>query len=853
MSDPLPLTQRVDEPTLKRQPGQPETIGPYRVLGVLGQGGMGVVYLAERDDGLFEQRVALKVLPAWAEPGDHGRFLRERQFLARMEHPNIARLLDGGLTPDGAPYFALEYVDGEPLGTHVARAGLDLPARIALFLKIGDAVHYAHQHLVIHRDLKPSNVLIDASGEPKLLDFGIAKAVDRESLNDTQTVTRLMTPAYAAPEQLLGEAVSTLTDVYTLGVILHELLIGERPHAARAGVLSEAQILSEPIALPSSRAGQVPGVPARALKGDLDLILLKALKREPARRYASVAAFSQDLRAWLNGRPISARPDSWRYRLGKLIARNRVASAVVAASVMAVLAGLVISLVLAERARTEAARAQAVQGFLLEMFAAADPDRRGAAQVTARELLDSAAREVNARFADDPVMASEVRLGVAGAYNRLGLNAPALALLAHPRRGAETAPHALERAIALKGVGRFDDARAAIDVAVARSRGAAQIYAQRERIALRIAKGELEQAETDLRALLPSVREPGLEVLLLLDLAQIEATTNRLSAAETSARRALERAESAFGSAHTRTADAAHALATILDAEGARVDADANYRRALGIYTARLGSAHAKVIAARDGYGFFLLRGGDAAGAEAEFRAALAEAERAYGPEHFTVGALKLSLSTLAAKRGDWAQAERDARTALAIQRRVYGPDSLEVLETLNVLATVLGNAERFSEANVLFAESLRVANTLEPDVRERKLSSIEHKAANLLRRQNRCAEAKPLFENVLKREDRPDSAFNLEPTLARLAECELALGEHAPALAHAERAYRLSESPSGLPANRSASLVAYARALRANGQTDAAEPIVRAALDSAQAQFGRDSPAWLEAAALDQ
>jgi len=823
-------------------------IGAYRVLGVLGQGGMGVVYLAERRDGQFEQRVALKVLPAWAEPGDHGRFLRERQFLARMEHKNIARLLDGGLTADGAPYFALEYVDGEPLNAYAKRTELKLRERIALFLCICDAVHYAHQHLIIHRDLKPSNVLVDRDGIPKLLDFGIAKAVDTTSeANATQTVTRLMTPAYAAPEQILGQAVSTLTDVYALGVILHELLVGERPHPAREGMLTEAQIVQDTVQAPSSRKSAVPWIDPRALRGDLDLILLTALKRDPQRRYTSVEEFAKDLRSFLDGRPIAARADAWTYRLHKLIARNRAASVAASLGALALLAALVLSLHLAQRAQHEATRAEAVKSFLLQMFESSDPNLSGGANVTARELLDAAAVRANARLIADSPTRQDIALSIATAYNRLGLFASALKLLGD---GSDTAEVALERAIALKGLDQLKAAQVAAQRAVEIGQGAIVTAAERELVALSVETGDLNAAQARLERVLPGVLDVEQRVRLKLDLARIFGKTERSAQALSVAQDALGEARARLGEQHTTTAAALTELATIFDAAGEREDAAKAYTQALATLDNLLGPSHLKVLQARDSYGFFLLRSGDSAAAEVEFKRALESAEAVYGPEHRSVGQLKLSLSTLYAKQGLIGPAERMARDALKINRQVYGNDSSETLETLNVLATILGNASRFDEANVLFAESIRVADTLAPAERARKLSSIEHKAANLLRRQGRCAEALPLFMRVIAREERPDSAFSLEPTYARLAECALALGDPKSALAHAKRAYAISQSPQGLPANRPTSLLAYALAQAANGAREKATALAKQASRDAEQQFGADSPAHREALA---
>ena len=300
-----------------------ERIGPWRVVRELGQGGMGVVLLAERVDGQFEQRGALKLIKLGMDSELLlARFLRERQILARLEHPHIARLLDGGVTDEGRPYFAMEYVDGQPLLRHCAERPLGLEQRIRLFVDICAAVQFAHRALIVHLDLKSSNVLVTSQGVAKLLDFGIAKLLGAD-VAMTQTIdshARPLTPAYAAPEQLRGEAVSTTTDVYALGAILYELLTGRRPYDFRADATAQEirQLVdtTTPIA-PSARGAADAPVPARRLRGDLDTIVLTALKRAPERRYATADALAEDLNRFLGGEPIRARRDNAWYRCSK--------------------------------------------------------------------------------------------------------------------------------------------------------------------------------------------------------------------------------------------------------------------------------------------------------------------------------------------------------------------------------------------------------------------------------------------------------------------------------------------------------------------------------------------------------
>jgi serine/threonine-protein kinase len=338
-------------------------LGAWRLIERLGAGGMGEVWVAERADGTFEQRVAMKLLKRGLETDALlARFALERRILARLTHPGIARLLDAGSSGDGRPYFVLERVEGRPITVWADERKLPVAARLRLMLQVADAVDFAHRNLVVHRDLKPSNVFVTDAGEVKLLDFGVAKILETEGDGaKTELEGRALTPQYAAPEQLRGEPVTTATDVYALGVMLYELLTGRLPHQRRRASLAElaAQVEHETVERPSSaarrgEAGAGPGADrervARELAGDLDTLALKALAREPERRYPSAAALTDDLRRYLDGRPIAARPDTVGYRLGKLVRRHRLAFAAAAAALLALVAGLAAALWQADRA-----------------------------------------------------------------------------------------------------------------------------------------------------------------------------------------------------------------------------------------------------------------------------------------------------------------------------------------------------------------------------------------------------------------------------------------------------------------------------------------------------------------------
>jgi len=415
---------------------QGQTLGPYRLRRLLGQGGMGTVWLAERADGLFQRQVALKLphrgfLDTAAAARE--RFARERDILARLEHPWIARLLDAGFSADGHPYLALEYVEGQTLSTHCDERRLGLRARLGLMLQVLSAVQYAHQNLVIHRDIKPGNILVTDSGQVRLLDFGISKlmADDQSPVHDSELTVlagRALTPDYAAPEQLSGQPVSTASDVYSLGVVLYTLLCGRKPVAGSGMFPPSLQMIAHETAL---ARGVTPKKLARALTGDLDTIVLKALRAEPGDRYPTAEAFREDIARYLAGEPVKARPDSLAYRAWKFVKRRRVAVSVGAVVVSLLLGATHFSLEQASRARAaaelatqQAERARAVQDFLLGVFTSNSDqqlDPLAARQRTARELLDIGSRRVVQQLAASPEVLADLCGTLADMYHQMGL------------------------------------------------------------------------------------------------------------------------------------------------------------------------------------------------------------------------------------------------------------------------------------------------------------------------------------------------------------------------------------------------------------------------------------------------
>jgi|CXWL01.1.fsa_nt_gi serine/threonine-protein kinase len=694
-------------------------IADWRVLRLLGRGGMGEVYLAERADGSFAQRVAIKLVqPAGSTSGILRRFLRERQILANLEHPNIARLLDGGTAPDGRPYFVLEWVDGEPITAYVERSGLGLEGRLELVRTVCAAVDSAHRRLVVHRDLKPGNILVTADGTVKLLDFGIAKLLAAEP-DDDETLTHLgrgpLTPAYAAPEQILGEPISTATDVYALGVVLYELLTGELPHPrnARTPAALVGQLTSEVTERPSAcLARLLAAAPepaptlvdrrrwARRVAGDLDLIVLAALHREPGRRYRSAAALGDDLGRFLAGRPIHARPDEVGYRLRRFVARHRLAVLAATLTLVTLLASLGMALHQASEARLAArradqagARAERVKSFLVSIFRQSDPYLAEGGSATARELLARGSERIESELAGEPAVHAELLEEIARIETNLGLLAPALA---HARRalavrdtvtptddGRRAQTETVE-ALVLRAQGSIEEARASLELALPRLRTAygedslPVAAAERQLAGTLHRPGDLERApELFGQALATYERRLGVDhadtAATELDLGGAWEQLERYPQAEAAYRRAADRLER-LGPRHPQLAEALAALAGLLDRLSRSAEARPLLERAIAIDRAALGAHHGSLGEKLFSYGILLLGSQDTQGADA----ALREALTIFGIARFEGGhCLRyLGLSAMRAERYD--EAARLFSEAAATYARTIGPDDVQ-------------------------------------------------------------------------------------------------------------------------------------------------------------------------------
>jgi serine/threonine-protein kinase len=397
-------------------------IGPYVLLRLLGEGGMGRVFLAARADEQYQQLVAIKLMHAelWQSEAMLERFRAERQILANLNHPNIARLLDGGMTTEGTPYLVMEYVKGMALDEYRRAHDLSVEKKLQLFLRVCAAAESAHKSLVVHRDIKPANVLVAEDGTPKLVDFGIAKLLEGDGRTATQATSRVMTPEYASPEQLRGEPITTATDVYGLGLLLYDLLIGKHPFAELSG--NPAEMMHQICDLdPRPPSTIVPdGVNHREVRGDLDRIVLMAMQKQPERRYSSATALARDVFAYLNGYPVLARGGGWGYRTRKFVVRHKLMIGWHLLFVVSLASFSIRMAVLAQRADQERLKAERAATFLADMFRAATPQEARGRTITARELLDRGRLRVDKELVSEPEVRASLLYSIGHAYSRLG-------------------------------------------------------------------------------------------------------------------------------------------------------------------------------------------------------------------------------------------------------------------------------------------------------------------------------------------------------------------------------------------------------------------------------------------------
>ena len=690
-------------------------IGPYQIVREVGRGGMGVVFLAHRSDEQFEQRVAIKLVAGMQAESLLARFRQERQILAGLEHPNIARLLDGGATAEGLPYLVMEYVEGEPLLSYCDRRRLPVRERVNLFRQVCSAVQYAHQNLIVHRDLKPGNILVSADGVPKLLDFGIAKLLPRDNEGESApTLTAIaLTPHYASPEQVQGGPITTATDVYGLGAILYQLLSGipahtltgtgweellrvictEDPPRPSVAVLQGRKEQKDSVRDRALQRGVTPERLATELSGDLDAIVMKTLRKEPSSRYGSAEQLSGDVQRHLESSPVMARRNTLRYRAGRFMRRRRAAVAGSAALLIALATFSVVAGFQAIRIARERDKANLIANFLRSVFSYANPDVVRDNNITTREILDRTTVRINRELAREPEVQARM-LEITGEYYReLGMYDRALALIQAGLR--------IEQDVLRSSA--FELARSKLTLA--------RVYAETGN-AVEAEKlfGEVITLRRQLRR-----RDPALLANALHGLGYSYQARGNAAAAEPLAREAVE-IRRRTGAPETDIANALNTLGLTLIDLNRYPEAAARLNEALSIFRRTVGNVNQGVASCLNNLAIIHDLQGDLAGAIACYRQALAVQLKLHGESNQSVALVMVDLSNSLADQGDYAEAEALARRSLEIRRKVFPEGHLHIGRSEAALGRVLLDRGDARQAEPLLKDAVRIFTRVLPE-----------------------------------------------------------------------------------------------------------------------------------------
>jgi tetratricopeptide (TPR) repeat protein len=834
----------LDEPGPAPEPLNGRRVGAWRLLREIGRGGMGTVYLAERSDGAFTQQAALKMMRRGLDTDDIvARFRGERQILARLEHPNIARLLDGGATDDGTLYFVMEHVEGERLTDQVVRLQLGLDDALTRFLQVCEAVQHAHRSLVVHRDLKPANILVTPEGRVKLLDFGVARLIapDASDAGVTLAAERRLTPDYAAPEQIRGEPTTTATDVYGLGAVLYELLSGERPHRRTSSSLAalERAVMEEDPALPSDVLRRDPGAGTAAsragwaarVRGDLDRIVLKALHQDPAGRYATVDALRADVERFLAGEPVRATAPTLRYRAAKFLGRHRAGVAVAAVLVASVLAGLGVALwqgrIAArerDRAVIEARKASVVRDFLAGLFRAGSPYLAGSIDTTlsALDLVSRGAARARAELAGAPEAQAELMDLLGGIQRDAGRfeSADSLVREASRIRLARYGPDHMEYARSLNSLGLLHWARG--------ENAAAESLLQRS---------------LDLRRAHEGPRSGAvLEGLTSLAVAQAD---NEPARAESSYREAIALAEALYPADDPEVAIQLNNYGALLQSTGRSREARVPLARALEIRAQALGPLHINTAITAELLAQSVMALGEAARADSLYARALVARRRWLEPGHPDLARTIDAMAILARDQGHFTRAESLHLEALAIRRAAFAADHPQVQISLNNLAVAYYFMLRLEPAARAFEEVHAIwSRTIGPD--HANTLTARNNLGAVRREQGRYEEAQRILDEVYARRlaltgpDSPATGFS-HHNLAQLA---FLRGRREEAERHVRRALAIREHHLGAAAQASiASREFLATVLRESGRPSEAMKEYRTALAACRSTFDQPHP----------
>jgi serine/threonine-protein kinase len=770
-------------------------IGPYRIVRVIGSGGMGIVYLAERADDSFRQQVAIKLVRSrLVDPETERRLMDERQILANLDHPNIARLFDGGATEDGTPYLVMEYIDGVPIDHYCDSRRLSLDERLHLFRGICSAVHYAHQNLVVHRDIKPTNILVTRDGTPKLLDFGIAKLLDAggaASRELTREGMLMMTPENAAPEQVLEGTITTATDTYALGVLLYRLLSGHPPYrlggsqrdvaeqicyrqpeppSAMVGIRWQGQESHgrkfEHVApeIVSRYRGTTTEKLRRRLKGDLDNIVLTALRKEPARRYRTVNELSEDIRLHQASLPVIARPDTWSYRSGKFLRRH-----VGGVAMSAVLIGLLIAFgvtmtVQTQRIAEERDTAMEVSRFLEEIFMAPDPGNARGLDVTAKEILARGADRISAELSARPSIQATLMATIGRVYFNLGEYQRAIEML--------------EEALRLRRA-KFGEAHSAV-AAVKNELGAVLVRTADYARARELLQEALAQHRRD------QGKQGTAVAASLVSLAELSRLRGELDHAERVATESLAIYEGHGDRFASEIAAGKGSLARILRAKGDFVRAEGLYREAIAVIRQHLGEDHPLLAYNLHNLAVVLRARGDLDAAEAMFRESIDFTRNVLGQDHDLAAASLVMLGSLLHDKGQLGAAEAAFGDALALHRKAQGPEHPFVAYDMTSMAMLMFDKGQLEEAESLLRRALTIyENSVGPE--HQYVASALAELAAVLTERGAPEEALPLVQRALE-----IRAADYPPTDEMIAATNVVYGRTLARLGRLEEAERV-------------------------------------------------------------